>query len=188
MGILAVGTVPTAALEVISDHIGSFFGLSTKILPRVDLPPHTRDERRMQYNAAAILKAVESMPFERYEKIIAVLNVDLFIPVFTHVFGEAREGGKCALVSLFRLRQHLGGANPGMDKALERLAKVTLHEAAHLFNLVHCMDPHCLMHFSMNLQDLDNTPVGWCRYCRAYLEEALRHLPRPPPPQTSDLS
>jgi predicted Zn-dependent protease len=114
------------------------------------IPLYAFDQNRLQYNAATILKRFESMSFHNHIKIIAVLNVDLFIPAFTHVFGEAREGGKCALISMFRLTRNVDGAKAGMPRILERIAKAALHEATHLFDVVHCTDAHCLMHFSMN--------------------------------------
>jgi len=98
-------------------------------------------------------------------KVIALVNVDLFIPIFTHVYGEARQNGKIALVSTFRLAQKKGGTSPPPDEILERTAKVALHELGHLFNLEHCQDSKCLMHFSGHLAELDETPLYYCRYC-----------------------
>jgi archaemetzincin len=57
---------------------------------------------------------------------------------------------------------------------LERTAKVALHELGHLFNLEHCHDTRCLMHFSGNLTELDETPLYYCRYCATYFRDALR--------------
>jgi archaemetzincin len=42
----------------------------------------------------------------------------------------------------------------------------------HLFNLFHCEDNKCLMHFSGDLEDLDRTPLYFCRYCSAYYKDA----------------
>jgi archaemetzincin len=116
------------------------------------------------------------MAFEDHLKVLGVLNVDLFIPIFTHVFGEAREGGRCALLSLYRLRKDLEGSGSQVDRILERAAKVALHELAHLFKVPHCRDPECLMHFSMNLNDLDSTPLTFCRYCKAAMDDFARRL------------
>lgn len=174
IGVLPVGKIPEIACRVIADHIESDLGLEAEILPPVSIPVHALDQNRQQYNAATILKSFELMCFHNHIKLIAVLNVDLFIPVFTHVFGEAREGGKCALVSMYRLMRNVDGSEAGMPEVLERIAKVALHEAAHLFDVVHCTDAHCLMHFSMNLEALDSMPLNFCRYCTAFLQESIR--------------
>ena len=162
IGVMPMGEVPDIASKVIAAHILGYFNLRADILPPLEHPIYAYDEIRLQYNVVAILNTLDSMSFHDYEKVIAVLNVDIFVPVFTHVFGGARQGGRYALVSLFRLGENL-----------ERVAKVALHELGHLFNLHHCMDRRCLMHFSGGLEDLDNTPLYFRRYCSAYLREAF---------------
>lgn len=166
IGVLPIGNVQEMASKVIAAHIQGYLGVAVDILPSLNHPSHTYDESRLQYNATAILKALQSISFDDYEKVIGVLEVDLFVPIFTHVFGEAKQGGKYAVVSLYRL---------GND--LERAAKVALHELGHLFNLSHCMDAKCLMHFSGGVQTLDETPLNFCKYCAVYFRDALRGIP-----------
>jgi archaemetzincin len=48
-----------------------------------------------------------------------------------------------------------------------------MHELGHLFDLHHCMDRKCLMHFSGGLEDLDEAPLYFCRYCSVFLRDAL---------------
>jgi archaemetzincin len=147
--------------------------MDTEIAQPLEHPEYAFDKRRLQYNAGTILKVFESIPFYDYEKVVGVIDVDLFVPILTHVFGEARQGGRHALVSLFRLKRNADGSTPSKPLFLERAAKVALHELGHLFNLTHCMDQRCLMHFSGGLQDLDKAPLYFCRYCSVYLRDAL---------------
>jgi archaemetzincin len=56
---------------------------------------------------------------------------------------------------------------------LERIAKVALHETGHLFNLFHCSDEKCLMHFSGNVEELDMSPLYFCRYCSLRFKNIL---------------
>lgn len=168
------GEVSEIVLKVIAAHILGYFNLDADILPRIERPAYAYDVNRQQYNAATILKALGSMPFHDYVKVIGLLEVDLFVPIFTHVFGEAKQGGKYALVSLYRLRRNSDGSTPPESLLLERAAKVALHELGHLFNLLHCMDRRCLMYFSGGLQELDEMPFYFCRYCSKYLGDSLR--------------
>ena len=108
------------------------------------------------------------------DKVIGILDVDLFVPVFTHVFGEARQGGRVALISIFRLRENPMDTINDSAIALERAAKVALHELCHLYDLTHCESRQCLMHFSGNLSDLDQIPLSFCRYCSQYIREATK--------------
>jgi archaemetzincin len=173
VGVVPLGEVPEIALKVIAAHISGYFDLSVKILPPLEHPDYAFDERRFQYDAGIILKAFESIQFKGHDKVIGVLNLDLFVPIFTHVFGEAKQGGKFALVSLFRLGKNPDGSPSPSSLIFERAAKVALHELGHLFNLFHCRGKNCLMHFSGGIQDLDETPIYLCRYCSTYLKDRL---------------
>ena len=170
IGIVSMGKVPEIMPKVVAANIQGYLNLPTDILSPLDRPDYAFDERRLQYNAAEILKTFESMNFGDYEKVIGILEVDLFLPIFTYVFGEAKLGGKRAIVSLYRLQKGSPAPSPPVH---ERAAKVALHELGHLFNLSHCGDGQCLMHFSGELQDLDGVPFLFCRYCNTFLKDAL---------------
>jgi archaemetzincin len=174
MGVVPIGDVPQISSKTIAANIIGYLNIDADILPRLENPNYAHDERRLQYDAGAILKSLESKAYHDYSKVIGVLDVDIFVPILTHVFGEAKQGGKYALVSLYRLKRDMDGSTSPTPLLLERTAKVALHESGHLFNLLHCMDEKCLMHFSGGLQDLDRTPLYFCRYCSAYFRDALR--------------
>jgi len=174
IAVVPVGNVPATALRTVEAKILAHFSLPADILSPLENPEIAFDKRRGQYNAGTIIKTFESMPFGEYGKVLAILNVDIFIPIFTHVLGEAQEGGRYALASMFRLRKGPDGYNPSMSKILERLAKVALHELGHLFEVVHCADDKCIMHFSGNLKDLDAINLNFCSYCSMYLAESTQ--------------
>jgi archaemetzincin len=173
VGVVPLGEVSEIALKVIAAHISGYYKLSVQILPPLGHPDYAFHERRFQYDAGIILKALESVQFKGHDKVIGVLNLDLFVPIFTYVFGEAKQGGKFALVSLFRLDKNPDGHPSPSSLIFERAAKVALHELGHLFNLFHCREKNCLMHFSGGIQDLDETPIYLCRYCSTFLKDHL---------------
>lgn len=176
--VIPIGQVPDVACKAIMSHIRSLLHMDVQLKSPLPEAHYALDPVRNQYNAALILHRLESSFSPPPSKILGVINRDLFIPVFTHVFGEAREGGQCALVSLFRLRERTGGIAPSQELILQRTVKVALHELSHLFNVPHCNSNQCVMHFSMNIQHLDATPMSFCTYCDAYLREAIqRSLP-----------
>ena len=168
-----MGEVPKIVPKSIAANILGCFNIKAEIAPSLKTPEYAYDKGRLQYNAGLILNALESLNFSKYEKVIAVLNVDLFVPIFTYVFGEARQGGMRALVSVYRLIKKTDASAIPEDIMLQRAAKVALHEMGHLFDLVHCMDDGCLMNFSGGLEDLDKAPLSFCRYCSRYLRDAL---------------
>jgi len=175
IGVVPVGDVPQLAPKVIAAHISGYLNLAAEILTPLELPAAAFDGINRRYNAATILSRFESTPCNHYAKVISVFNVDLFIPTFAYVFGEARQGGRHALVSLYRLTKGNEACNPPPGILFERAAKVALHELGHLYNLLHCEEKNCLMHYSGGLADLDDIPLYFCRYCNTYFQDALAH-------------
>lgn len=173
VAVVPFSRVSTTAAKVIAAHVSGYLNLSADTLLPADIPFEALDESRLQYNAAILIQTIEAMPFKSYFKVIALFDVDLFIPLFTHVFGEARQNGRVALVSLFRLQTHLDGSSPPADRVLERVSKIALHEMGHLLNLLHCDDERCLMHFCGDVEKLDLTAFNFCRHCRTALRRAL---------------
>jgi archaemetzincin len=164
IGIQPVGEIDKITPKVIA---GSFLGelkITTVELPPLEHPAYAFDKRRIQYDAGLILHELEKLEWQGCTKIIAIIDSDLFIPVFSYVLGEATIGGRCALVSLFRLKQ-----NP------ERAVKVALHEFGHLMNLGHCNEKGCVMNFSKNIEQLDLISTYFCKYCQDNIRYKLKN-------------
>ncbi len=172
--VVPFGVIPEIVVKSIGAHVQAYLEVQADILPPLAQPEYAFDQSRIQYDAGSILKALDLGSLREYDKVIGVLDVDLFVPILTHVFGEAKQGGRSALVSIHRLRDDLDANHPPTALLLERAAKVALHEAGHLFNLFHCMDEKCLMGFSGSLSDLDLRPLYFCRYCHTFLRDAFR--------------
>jgi archaemetzincin len=168
IGLIPIGSVPAIACKAIVSHIRKVCRLDGVIFPALPEPAYAHDPVRNQYDAAVIIDCLERMEGYGCVKLIGLMNLDLFIPIFTHVFGEARDGGRCAVVSMFRLGHESQGIRPDQDLILERTVKVAVHELGHLFRVPHCADPACLMRFSMDLMELDAMPIRFCRYCNAF--------------------
>lgn len=175
IGVLALGQLPEHALDIISFHIKNHLDVMPRTLPALDNPEYAYNEKRFQYDAGIIIEALEAMRFSDVEKVIGVMSIDLFIPIFTHVYGEARQGGNCAVVSLFRLKENSDGSASPAVLIYKRAAKVALHELGHLFNLLHCENEKCLMHFSGCVKELDQSSPTLCEYCAIFLQDKLRH-------------
>lgn len=101
------------------------------------------------------------------EKILGIADVDLFIPIFTFVFGEAQLGGRAAVLSLARLRQEFYGLPPREDLLYLRAEKEAMHELGHTFGLVHCRRYECAMHVSNSVEEVDLKSNLYCESCEA---------------------
>jgi archaemetzincin len=103
-----------------------------------------------------------------------VTTRDLFIPVLTFVFGQAQLGGRLGVVSLARLKQEFYGLPENRDVFLQRAAKEALHEAGHLFGLVHCADHECAMALSTGVRQIDLKQASFCSPCRGRIHPARK--------------
>ncbi len=179
--ILQLGDTGVAARQV-RDSVSTIFRC------RVDLKrthPDLEqffDSDRGQYNSTSILLHLKSeyagsasiiRPRSSKEKILAVINADLFIPILTYVFGEAELNGTVAVVSPFRLRNELYGLPSNDSLFNERFLKESLHELGHLYGLLHCSEQHCAMHASTYVEDIDLKGDSFCDRCLDVVRRGL---------------
>lgn len=169
IGLVPLGEVPALVLKVIAANIAAYYKWPATVLPMVPVPRSAFDDNRLRYDAGIIINTLDTWDFSDYSKIVGVMSQDLFIPIFNHVYGQAVQGGDLALVSLFRLNRNADGSLPPLSLFYERAAKVALHELGHLFNLFHCDESKCVMHFSGAIDDLDTIPFYLCRDCERRL-------------------
>lgn len=127
------------------------------------------DFYRQQYDALKILKHFQ--PAIPGHRMVIYTSVDLYIPIFTFVFGLAGLGGSTAIVSSCRLMNEFYGLPADENKLVERMVKETVHEYGHLVNLRHCSNYHCVMASSNTVDDLD---IKGGRYCLSCLDEIDR--------------
>jgi archaemetzincin len=158
---------PGGALEHVQAHIEAAFAVRPRILACGERPAETLDARRQQHRSGVILRWLTGQVPEG--RVLAVTDVDLFIPVLTFVFGEAQLGGRAAVVSTARL--HAAEAPRDARVLLERLAKEAVHELGHVLGLVHCAKAACSMSRSASVRDLDRKGNLLCRDCRTRLLE-----------------
>jgi len=136
-------------------------------------PTEAWDSRRGQYETGVILKWLEAR-HAGAAKVLGVTDVDLFIPILTFVFGEAQLGGRAAVVSTARLAPR-GGAREAERMLATRLRKEALHELGHVYGLVHCGQPGCVMGRSPGVAEIDTKGESFCPDCRLMYDEARGH-------------
>lgn len=167
--IVSLGDTPDNAEEKARSAVQSCFELNCEILSPEPRPEFALDALRDQYNALEILDWLESR-FPRLDQwILGITNVDLVIPVLTFVFGEARLGGRSAVISTFRLREEFHGRPVDTMVLLSRVEKEAIHEVGHMLNLTHCLDRNCVMYPSNSLAQTDVKSTMLCPECRSSL-------------------
>ncbi|MGA8181493.1 MAG: archaemetzincin family Zn-dependent metalloprotease [Desulfobacterales bacterium] len=159
----------------IGREIHRTFGFHTEMKPLLEDVNFAFDPGRGQYYSTVILEKLAIRLPAQNVKVIAITQVDLFIPILTHVYGEAQLAGRACIVSTFRLKEGLSPVNIP-ENYEKRLVKEALHELGHTFNLRHCRDKSCIMHYCRSIRDVDRKSDQLCRYCKILLEDELKKL------------
>ena len=161
--IIPIGKVDDKVLERLSLTIKSCFGYPCRIDGEWEIPSYAYNPDRKQYYSTMILKELCAAVKDDSIRTMGVTALDLYIPVFTFVFGEAQLGSHCAIISLNRLRQEFYGLLPDNELFLSRVEKEAVHELAHTFGLIHCHDENCIMHASHSIEDTDVKSILFCK-------------------------
>jgi archaemetzincin len=131
------------------------------------------DASRRQYNGDKILKSIMLQHIQTNSKVIGLLQVDLFIPILTFIFGQAQLNGTYGIASSYRLNSSLYGIPADDDKMIERFIKEIIHEIGHTFGLIHCLDQQCVMRSSTYVEDIDQKEKHLCTQCRLRFMETF---------------
>lgn len=169
-----VGDIPQDISEAVAEKIQVVFALKTRIIPLLNDIEFAYDVERNQYYSTRVLEKLAADAPAECLKVLAITQKDLFIPILTHVYGEAQLGGKSAIISISRLNSGL--ESMGMAAIFDRIAKEAVHELGHTFDLRHCEDPHCIMHYCRKIEDVDRKLNRFCRYCSILLADSIKPL------------
>lgn len=172
--VMAAGAgVEAERLDALVADLARVFRVSCRVAERPFDPEFARSTARGQYHSTAILEKLQGLARPGV-RLLAVTGVDLFVPIFTFVFGEAQLQGNCALVSLYRLREEHYGLPADEARLRERLAKEAVHELGHTFGLRHCDDWRCVMVSSHAVERLDLKSVQFCEHCRSAVDAVVK--------------
>ena len=173
-----IGLSDPAILAKISQAVQQAFGLQTESISLLENVEFAYNSLRDQYLSTLILEKLTELAPDQAFKILAICEIDLFIPILTYVYGEAQLSGKACIVSLFRLK-HNEAPLPAQTEVFDKRAiKEAIHELGHTFGLRHCPDHACLMHYCRSIDDVDQKSDRFCRYCQIMLDDVIKKLPQ----------
>jgi archaemetzincin len=167
--------LPARTFDTVTTTLRSVFGVPATVSSVSLNLDDIYDNGRDQYNSTALLAKLLNTFDTTNNKSIIVVDVDLFIPVLTFVFGEAQLEGTAAVVSTHRLKNQYYGL-PRDDKLMvERLEKEIVHELGHTFGMFHCRDYECVMKASTYVEEIDLKKVTLCDPCTAYFRKKIQN-------------
>jgi archaemetzincin len=163
--IVSAGGAERALLDAVASAVSGEFRVPCNVSSTVLDVGFAHHPERNQYHSTRILERLTS----NGETVLAVTDLDLYIPILTFVFGEAQLGGTCAIVSYHRLAQEFYGLPADAPLRKARLIKEAIHELGHTAALTHCDDYECVMAASHAVEWLDLKGAAFCSDCRAQL-------------------
>jgi len=167
MGIVlvAVGEIDRNIMDPLRNDLNRIFNKQVSIGKGMPDPDYAYNKKRNQYLSTAILNAItEQKEYAPYEKILGMIDHDLYVPELNFVFGEASR--KAAVISITRLRQTFYHLPEDQSLFQRRVLTEAVHELGHTFGLGHCQNPRCVMFFSNSLTDTDRKGSEFCQKCK----------------------
>lgn len=169
--IVPVGEVEDSLLIFLKEDLFETFRIETRICRKPFELSSVYDPSRNQYNSSGLLLQLIQDPPPDTMKILGVTELDLFIPIFTFLFGEAQLNGIGSIVSAHRLHNPFYGLPEDVVLLESRLLKESIHELGHTFGLIHCFNLRCVMNTSTYVEDIDQKSDRFCRACEQKIHE-----------------
>jgi archaemetzincin len=174
IGVLRIGSVDSTVIERVQENLKMVFPktIYTLLDEALPIPKEAYDEKRQQHRSNIILTTIRAQTAKQktLDRILGVIDTDIFVSPLSYVFGQAECLGKAALISLHRLRQEFYNKKPDTDLFIERATKEAVHELGHTFGLQHCSNPFCVMYFSNSIFDTDRKQSLFCNKCYMKVE------------------
>ncbi len=160
-----MGDIDYSLVNKLASQLVSYFSVGVDILQGTKIPQEALNQQRGQYYSTVILTKLELMKSASGEKMLGLVDGDLYIPTRNFVIGEADPAGKSAVVSLFRLR-HENYEMLDEEKVLfSRILKESLHQLGHLWGFKDCRNPKCVMYLTDNVTEVDRKGTKFCDNC-----------------------
>ncbi|NWG01903.1 MAG: archaemetzincin family Zn-dependent metalloprotease [Syntrophaceae bacterium] len=172
--LVPIGEIDKKVIQVLRDDLNKVFKKPVFIGKGMPEPDYAYNMKRNQFLSTAILNALlKQKEYAPYEKILGLVDHDLFVPELNFVFGQA--GSKAAVISLTRLRQSFYRLSEDQNLFHQRILTEAVHELGHTYGLGHCENTRCVMFFSNSLIDTDGKGSEFCLSCKNKLQKLSTH-------------
>ena len=164
--IIPIGTIDKEILHYTQKELEDRFNVKIDIGRQLEDPTYAYHKQKKQYHSTKILKRIHKLRLTGYDRILGIVDVDLYVPERTFVFGEANIKKKVAVISLTRLRQEFYDLPEDLTLFRKRIIIEAVHELGHTYGLRHCTNNKCVMFLSNTISDTDHKGADICSNCR----------------------
>jgi len=157
----------------LSQSLGKTFDSNVEIRNKVSSLQYAYNAARSQYKSPSLLARLRCIKKRRGDKILGVVDVDLYSPGYDFVYGEADIKAGVTTLSINRLISEERNIPQKSSLYAERIIREATHEIGHLYGLGHCSYQKCVMRTCTCLDEVDEAGGGLCVACREQLETNL---------------
>jgi len=169
--IIPIGTIDKDILQCTQKELEDKFNVKIDIGRQLEEPTYAYHKYKKQHHSTKILKQIHKLGLTGYDKILGIVDVDLYVPERTFVFGEADRKKKVAVISISRLRQRFYNLPEDSTLLKKRVIIEAVHELGHTYGLRHCSNNNCVMFLSSTLSDTDQKGAVLCSNCKTVMEK-----------------
>jgi archaemetzincin len=154
-------------IEAVVASLRAFYPIDVRVLACQELPRTAYYPPRKRYRAERLLTYLNARMPEDGWRILGLTDVDISTTKDEFpdwgVMGLGELPGTATVISSFRCRKKARN----QAHAIERLAKVAVHEIGHTLGLPHCPTKSCLMEDAMGKVTTTDRERDFCPACRA---------------------
>lgn len=172
--IIPMGHIDNKILQYTQMKLEERFNVVVDIGRQLEEPVYAYHKHKKQYNSTKILKQIHKLNLTGYDRILGIVDVDLYIPERTFVFGGADVKKKVSVISLTRLSQKFYDLPEDSALFKYRIIIEAVHELGHTYGLYHCKNNKCVMFLSNTINDTDHKGADLCSNCKKVMEEKKR--------------
>ncbi len=137
---------------------------------KADNLEYAYDSRRKQYGSPRLLSRLRRRKKNPDDKIMGVVDVDLYSPGYDFVYGEAEISSGIATLSVYRLLGKSRQRNSVSKLIVARVVREAIHEVGHLYGLGHCTSK-CAMRACTCLAEVDKAGNKFCPECETVINK-----------------
>jgi archaemetzincin len=163
--VVPMGDIDYSFVNKLASQLVSFFNMGVDILQGAKIPQEALNQQRGQYYSTVILNKLELMKSMPDEKMLGVVDEDLYVPSRNYIIGEADPTGKCAVISIFRLKRENYEMLDEERILYNRTLKESIHQLGHLLGFEDCRNPKCVMYLTDKVMEVDRKGTKFCDNC-----------------------